>query len=197
MTEKRYRTKFGVIMPPWKSVTVLPNLTMEFVITGLVPSKKNRQKASFNYSWVFAQVRKFLKEHPEENVKKETVTRFIWSLVKNIHPFLFKPREVLEWEERVKPIITKQAASWVESYKHKGLTFPVTKCRINIKYYWADNYSRDNINKDESIYDILKECGIIADDNYKNVFRITSESCNYTNEIRDHIVAIYVSAYEW
>lgn len=192
------RTRFGVVIPPWRKVKRQKPVTIEFVLTGLIPSKKNRQRASFNYSWAIGQVRKYFKNrNPHETLTVQEVSKFVVGLIKNIKPFIFKTKEVSDWEEASKIIITEQAATWIKSFANRGLIFPISEAQISIKHYWADEYIRDNSNRAESIHDLLVDANIIVDDNYKCLFKNESEAQCYKEEIVDHITVIHLTAYRW
>ena len=191
----RIRTRFGVTIPPWRKVDRGTPVILNFVLTGTIPSKKNKQRASFNHKWVFGQVKKFLRETEGNPTSAQTV-KFIWDLVKNIRPFIFKPPDVVKWEEETLPIIIEQAAA-NRLNKSGEVSYPLTEFEITTKYYWADEHGRDTIGKDEAIYDIFVKAGIFADDDYKNLFRSKSEALCYKDRIVDHIADIYVTAYKW
>lgn len=194
----RARTRFGVVIPPWVEDKPKNPITIEFVLTGKIPSKKNRSKPSFNFSWVIGQIRKFHKERKKETPLSigESVN-FMIKLVKNIKPFIYKPPDIIAWEDAAKMKIAEQAAEWSESYKKRCLIFPISKCQVLIKHYWADEYIRDNSNRAESIHDLLVDAGIIVDDNYKCLFENTSKAKCFKDEIVNHITLIKVTAYKW
>lgn len=192
----RIKTKYGITIPPWEPEERGRPVTLEFVLDGKIPAKKNQQRASFNYRWVFQQCRTFLKEHPE-TIPATAVVKFLWKTVKNIHPFIYKPPDIIQWEEEATAKIVKQAADWRKGFEARGLSFPITECSISIKYYLKDNVKRDNVNRDESIYDILVSAGIIADDNYTCLFKTQSEAKCYKDRITDHVALIFITAYKW
>lgn len=49
------------------------------------------------------------------------------------------------------------------------LRLPIVRCKINIKFFFADDKDRDCTNKAETIMDALVEHKILADDNFKVV----------------------------
>lgn len=193
----RKRTKFGIVIPPWRPNKRPQPITIEFVLTGLIPSKKNRQRASFNYSWAIGQVRSFFRSQTPAGIDLTTVLRFVVKLIKDIRPFIYKPQEILDWEKQAIEILIKQANDNRLTYARHRLKFPITECSISILHYWADGYQRDNSNREQTLHDILISAGIIADDNYKCLFRNSSEAACFENEIVDHITTINITAYAW
>lgn len=193
----RKRTKFGVIIPPWRPNKRPNPITFELVLTGKIPSTKNRQRASFNYSWAISQVKKFFKTQTAADITVANCMRFVIKLIRDIKPFIYKPAEITAWEDNAKAILVKQAAYWKEVYAKQGLSFPVSSCSISIKHYWADAYQRDNGNRQETLHDILVSSGIILDDNYKCLYLIKSEADCFEDEITDHITTINITAYRW
>lgn len=191
------RTRNGVVIPPWRHENKGRCVTLEFVLTGLIPSKKNRQRASFNYSWAISQVRQFFKTQQASNITVAGTLKFVVKLIKNIRPFIYKPEEIKKWEDAAITDLLRQANDWRESFSAQGLCYPITHAQISIKHYWADDYQRDNGNRAETIHDVLVQCGILADDNYKCLFRTVSESKLYKDEITQHITLIHLTAYRW
>jgi len=191
------RTRFGVIIPPWRKPDRGECVTLEFVLTGKIPSKKNRQRASFNYSWAISQVRQYFKTQDKHTITAAGTLRFVVKLIRDIRPFIYKPPEITEWETAAKQQITYQANEWRRIFASKGLCYPLCVAQVSIKHYWADEYQRDNSNREQTIHDILVEAGILADDNYKCLFRNVSEAQCYKDEILDHITLIHITAYRW
>lgn len=58
---------------------------------------------------------------------------------------------------------------WEEEYLYKlpKLSVPISKCIINVYYYFPDNRRRDTHNEFESIADILVKAKIIQDDRWQ------------------------------
>lgn len=193
----RKRSKFGVVIPPWRQNRRGQPITIEFVLTGKIPSKKNRQRASFNYSWAIGQVKKFFRSTTPKEITVAATLKFVVSLIRNIKPFIYKPPEIEQWEAEATKILLSQASWWAERYIKQGLNYPITNCSVSIKHYWADEYQRDNVNREQTIHDLLVSTGIIADDNYKCLFLTVSEADCFKDEITDHITTINVTAYRW
>lgn len=187
----RLRTRFGVVIPPWRKPSTAQYLNLEFVLTGKIPSKKNRQRATFNYTWVINQVKYFFQARQE--VGKKDALKFIVSLIRNIKPYIFKPTEIAKWEEEAIQVLCAQAAEWAETYKRYDLSFPLSRCSVSIRHYWADEYQRDNTNRAETIHDVLVMAGIIVDDNYKCLHKNSSEADCFKDEILSHITTINIT----
>ena len=45
----------------------------------------------------------------------------------------------------------------------------IKKCRIALNFFHGDLRKRDGDNGTSTIFDLLKDCGVIEDDNWKNV----------------------------
>lgn len=192
------RSRFGIYIPPWRKVDLSKKcVTLEFVLTGPIPSKKNRQRASFNYSWVIAQVKYFFKVQGKEEISVKECVKFLINLIRKIKPFIYKPKVIQDWEKSAAEEIIFQANYWREVFHKQGLAYPITKCSVSIKFYWADKRERDNDNRSLTIHDILKQAGIISEDNYKVLFKTQAEADCYNDEVVDHLTLIHVTAYAW
>lgn len=191
------RSKFGVYIPPWPKEKPAKCVTLEFVLTGLIPSKKNRQRATFNYQWVITQVYDFFKTKNNNDITVGVVRKFIISLVRSIKPWIYKPQHLVDWENSAIEQLHFQSAFWRSAFAAHGLSYPITRCSVSIRHYWKDEYKRDNSNKEQTIHDILVQGGIIADDNFKCLFKNVSEAKMFLGEINEHITLIHVTAYEW
>jgi hypothetical protein len=189
------KKKFGIHIPPPKEKEPGNPVTLEFVIGGIIPSKKNMQIPSFNYKWVYEQVKMQGRKQPSFTSKQFRDT--VWMLIKSIKLFITNPTKYQKWEESTKNTIVNQAAQWRQSYADVGLSFPITRCSIRIRHCWKDSYPRDNSNKAEGIHDILVSTGIIADDSYTCLFKNSSDAACYKGEITDHVTIIYLTAYKW
>src|SRR5690606_26399495 len=110
------------------------------------------------------QVRTFFKTR--NSVSRSEAVKFFIQLIKNIKPFIFKPKNIRDWEEQSGEIILQQLHAQMsrEKLAQHGIVFPVTDFTMNVKFYWKDKYRRDNTNRLQSIEDIFVEKMIIADD---------------------------------
>lgn len=173
----RYQTYFGIPIPPFKEEKFgAGTTTIRFIITGNTPSKKNNEQA--------VTIRKPARDWAREQAKLRPAT---WEDVhKGISMCKSKMRPnmaYLAFVDRVKPVLHSQAAIWMERLKDKGLTFPIPKATMTLRLYFKGRYVSDTVNKQQTIQDILKECQIIANDDYKTLNPINSASACYYEEI--------------
>ncbi len=192
------RSRFGVYIPLWpKDKPTGRCVTLEFVLTGLIPSKKNRQRATFNYSWAIGQVRSFFKTRTDKEIDATTAKKFLIKLLRDIKPWIYKPDEIVQWEKQAIEQLHFQSVFWKEVFAKHDLVYPITRCSISIRHYWKDEYERDNSNREQTIHDILVAGKIIADDHSKCLFRNTSEAKIFPGQLTDHITTINITAYDW
>lgn len=188
MTKSRIFTYFGVHVPPWKEEKLgSGGITIFFVLTGKTPSKKNNQQA--------VAVRKFARKWALDEKKVRPVPT--WADVHKAISMVFaKMRgnaEYISFLEKVKPLLQHQCAYWSERLFSKGVIFPLQKATMTLKLYFKDRYVTDTVNKQQTIQDVLKSCGIIANDDYKTLNPIHSASACYYEEIVKDISFISLS----
>jgi len=182
--KKHFKTWFGVAVPPFKEEKIgAGSITIRFVVTGKIPSKKNNQMSvavrKFARSW--------LKSQPSVGRKEAEIA---------ISKCTSKVRgnaEYKEWVERVTPIIHSQSAWWVNQLKEKGLVFPLQKATMSLRLYFKHRYVSDTVNKQQSINDLLVDAGIIANDDYNTLNPVHSASACYYEEIIHDIALITLS----
>lgn len=183
--------KFGVFIPPKrKKDEPKAPVTLEFVLAGWVPSKKNLQVPTFNKG-NFMNKMSYLKATSALNLGA------ISKVVKDTRCYLRNAAKVEVWTEKSSKELLFQAQMWRVAFEKAGIAFPITRCSIHIRYCWADLYRRDNVNRDQSIFDILVSTGIILDDMATCLFKTSSEADTYVDEITDHVTQIFVTAYNW
>lgn len=191
------RSRFGVYIPKWPDNDPAPCVTLEFVLEGLIPSKKNRQRVTFNYSWAMGQIRQFFKLRGNKPISVKEVMKFVVGLIRNIKPWIYKPQEIVDWELAAIEKLHFQSTYWKAVFHKQGLSYPITRCSISIRHYWKDSYQRDNSNREQTIHDILVQGGIVLDDNSKCLFKNTSEAKEFPDEVTDHLTIIHLTAYSW
>lgn len=174
---KRFQTYFGVPIPPFKEDKLgAGSITIRFVITGKVPSKKNNQQA--------IAVRKFARDWANHEAKKRQPT---WADVhKGITMVKSKMRgnlPYIEFLKKIKPEIIKQMQEWSGRLADKGLIFPIPKASMSLRLYFKNRYITDTVNKQQTIQDLLVHCGVIANDDYKSLNPIHSASASFYEEI--------------
>lgn len=176
--KSRIFTYFGTPIPPWKEEKIgSGGVTLFFVLTGKVPSKKNNQQA--------VSVRRFARKWAIEEQKKRSNPT--WADVhKAIGMVSSKMRgnaEYLLFLQKIKPVLQQQSSYWASKLEHRGVVFPIKKASMTLKFYFKDKYITDTVNKQQTVQDVLKECGIIANDDYKTLNPIHSSSACYYEEI--------------
>lgn len=194
MSNKRFQTYFGVAVPPWKQESYNTGATtIRFVLTGAVISKKNNEQA--------IAIRKYARDFLKEQAKKVPADKAGYiSLVdaqKAIGMVYAKMRgnaQYIKFLAMVKPVLAPQMSYWIERLQHKGLMFPLpSKASISIRLYIKDQYRRDTVNAMQTIHDMLKDCGILFDDDDKHLNPVTGASARYYEELLSNITVISIS----
>lgn len=171
---------FGVHIPPKKQFKPKKYLTLRFVITGVIPSKKNDFVPYNNIRQIMPTA-----------IKKFGYTKPAFEYIqKNAKSWLRGSKKYLEWLDEIDESFREQMEYWRVKY---NLIYPLDFVSIKNYYFFADNTARDTISKDESIYDMLVNKRLILEDDYSVLHKTTSEAANYKNEIRDSIVTIDVT----
>lgn len=181
----------GVPLPPRKQYSHSKCVTIRFVITGTIPSKKNRMLATMNWNKIFKALVTLFVSGGGLTVKK------VMAILSDNKPFVRQSEKYKEWEKVVKPILAQQAAKNLLAYRSHGLEYPIRKASISVYHYWKDNLTRDNSNKCEGIHDMLVSLNIIRDDTWQCLFRTKSEANIYPGQLLDHITVVELTAYEW
>jgi hypothetical protein len=184
----RFQTYFGVPIPPFKEEKLgAGSVTIRFVITGKVPSKKNSQQSVA----IRKKARDWLKE---QKAKKGNITYD--DAQKAIGMTYSKMRGNAEYREfilKAKPVIIEQAAWWKNRLEKKGLIFPLYKAALSLRFYFNNRYITDTVNKQQTIQDLLVESEIIADDDYDTLNPIYAASACYVDELIHSIAFISIS----
>lgn len=191
--QKKYfagQKSHGVHIPPRKKQEG-KSITLEFVLTGTVPSKKNMQIPTFDRVYVPDKVAAFA----ISNKNSPTLSKDIRKIVRDIRCYIHNSANYTKWVARQKEVIVQQAQANLARYGRHDITFPIARCSVSIVFYWADDRTRDNSNKAETIHDLLVSCGIIEDDNYSCLFKHSAEGHNYKGEINQHIAQVFITAY--
>jgi hypothetical protein len=185
---KRFQTYFGVSVPPFKERKLgAGSVTIRFIITGKIPSKKNNQMS--------VAVRK----HARAWVKKQQQLPGspTWAMMgKAISMCKSKVRansEYIAWVEKTKPVLHAQSGWWKQKLENRGLIFPLEKSTMSLRLYFKDRYVTDTVNKQQSIQDLLIAAGILANDDYKSLNPIHSASACYFEELTHDIAFISLS----
>lgn len=191
----RIKTIHGVHIPPRKKKDGRQPgckfVTLDFVITGTIPSKKNRQIPSISRPQLY----KILERLSNGSIGYKEAIRQT-NLVK---PFIRNSKKFKEWHEAKKALVCLQAQTWGDRLKNKGhdILFPISDASISIYHYWKDNVIRDNSNKSETLHDLFVDAGITVDDCWQALTPIHADANLYDGEITDHITEIQITAYNW
>lgn len=175
---KRFQTYFGIPIPPFKEKKLgAGSTTIRFVVTGKVPSKKNSQQA--------VTIRQKARDFLNLTYKQKGVIS-ITDAQKAIGMCYAKMRGNAEYKHFInitRPIITEQMQEWSKRLRDKGLIFPLDKTTLSLRFYFNNRYVTDTVNKQQTIQDLLVECGVIADDDYDTLNPIHSASACYYEEL--------------
>lgn len=178
---KRFQTWFGVPIPPFKEELFgSHSTTIRFVITGSIPSKKNNQQAitvrQSARDWVNEMKRQG--KQPTWEMMHEAISRTTSKMRGNA--------KYIEFLEASRPVIKEQMQFWSKSLSSKGLMFPLTQATMSLRLYFKNRYITDTVNKQQTIQDLLVDCGVIANDDYNTLNPINSKSgCFYEEIIYD------------
>ena len=183
---KRIKTYHGVVVPPWREEKIKQgkSITLVFTLTKRVPSKKNELVAVVDRTDAF----KYLNTLPNMINKKQAATMLFKTFARIKNSLVYEA-----WETGVVEVLKIQLASQQPSAAKRGVIFPVTSAMITTKYYWKGKYRRDNSNKVEGIMDALVKANIIADDSDRVVRDTTQKARDYSDEVLESIVMIYVT----
>lgn len=184
---KRFQTYFGVPIPPFKEQKYgSGSTTIRFVVTGKIPSKKNNTMA--------VTIRKNAKDYIAKLSKNGSISpKDAYTAINMVHSKVRGNQEYQQWVKDWKPKLLEQMHTWVERLGDKGLIFPLPKATMSVRFYFNNNYITDTINKAQSIQDLLVDCHIIQDDNYKALNPIHYASANYKDELVESICFISIS----
>lgn len=185
---KRFQTYFGVPIPPFKEEKLgAGSVTIRFVITGKVPSKKNNQQA--------IAVRKHARDWAKQTAKQKPVPSWddVHKAVSMVKSKMRGNVQYMDFLNRVKPVIMEQMQYWSSRLQSKGLIFPIPKSTMSLRFYFKDRYITDTVNKQQTIQDVLVHCGVIANDDYKSLNPIHSASASYYDEIIYDISFVSIS----
>lgn len=184
----RFQTYFGVPIPPFKEKKIGAGAsTIRFVITGKIPSKKNHLQSIS----VRKGAKDFLygKKNSGQNISFSDAIEAVNLVSSKVRP----NEEYRDFVDRCKPIIQEQMLTWSNRLYSKGLVFPLQKAAMNLRLYFKARHITDTVNKQQSIQDLLIECGVLANDDYNTLNPIHSESACYYEELIHDIAFISLS----
>jgi hypothetical protein len=184
---KRFISIQGTPIPPFKE-TKLGNgsVSIRFVIKGNIVSKKNNNLS--------VTIRKAARDYLKKVSKNGTVSiadaqKAVSMTTSKVMPNL----EYKKWLQEQKPLIQEQMQEWSKRLGSKGLIFPIDKCKMYTKFYFANNYRSDLSNKQFSIEDLLVDCKVIQDDCYFNIPQIEVVGANYKDELIDSLCVVVLT----
>lgn len=184
----RHLTYFGVPVPVFRIEKLGSGaFTIRFVLKGRIVSKKNHQQAVAR--------RKEAKEFLYETFKNKGQISLPDALaaVDMVQPKMIGNIEYNAFLKQFRPVIQEQMRVWEQRLGGKGLKFPLKKASLSLKLYFADRYVTDTVNKQQSIQDLLVDCGVIANDDYATVNPIFAGSMNCHKKLRENICFISLS----
>lgn len=184
---KRFLTISGVPIPPFKEQKYgSKSTTIRFVVQGKIPAKKNNQQS--------VTVRKVARDWAKKQSTKRQPT---WADVhKAISMCSSKMRGNVKYNDfikQTKPYILEQMKVWSKRLEHKGIVFPIPKATMSLKFYFKDRYVRDCVNAQQTVQDLLVDCGVITDDNYNALNPITAKAACYPDELVHSITSIVLT----
>lgn len=189
---KRFQTYFGIPLPPWKEEPIgAGSTTIRFVLKGSIPSKKNNTMAVA----VRLNARNFLFEALSGDgvITKSAALNIALKAIKMVYAKIRPNKAYIQFVKEQKPFIRDQMESWAKSLQQKGLVFPLTKATMTLRFYFHARYVQDTVNKQQSIQDLLHECGVIMNDDYLTLNPIHSASACYYEEIVESLSWISLS----
>lgn len=185
---KRFQTYFGVPIPPFKEEKLgAGSTTIRFVVTGKVPSKKNSQQAVT----IRQRARDFLKQTRSQ--KGSISYDDAQKAISMCYAKMRGNAEYIHFVNKTKPVIVAQMQEWSKRLQSKGLIFPLDKATLSLRFYFNNRYVTDTVNKQQTIQDLLVECGVIFDDDYDSLNPIHSASACYVDELAYSISFISLS----
>jgi len=183
--EGRITSLFGTNIPPKKKRVDTNYITIVFLINGVIPSKKNRQRARSNFWAIKSWLNKIKTPVMGYDISKQIEDR--------LKLYIQGSSEHKIWFDNTKKVILEQAAYWSSKYEKYKVIYPLTDVSMKVYHYWADNRKRDLSNKFETIADLLVNAGIIADDSWQVMDSISSDGAEYSGQILDHITLVSVT----
>lgn len=177
---------FGIYVPPFKRTKFKSDgaISIWFVLEGGVPSKKNQKKA-------VTEQREARKYVAECFTTRGTMSKFeVFKALDMCYSRIVANEFYSKFLSDTKPLIIEQMQDWSGRFKDRGLIFPINKATLSLQLFFKGQYITDTINKLQTLQDLLVDCGVISDDNYKVLNPIHAESACYYEEILKDISKI-------
>lgn len=190
MAPKRFQTYFGIPFPPWREKKIRTGTntyTIWFALKGRVPSKKNNQQAVTRRNEAADYLNDLF-------AKSDTINKAqAFTAIKKVSAKMRGNDQYKAFLEEQSPFLEEQQRYWQKKLADKGLIFPISEAALSIRFYFAQKYRQDSVNKQQSIQDILKDCRIILDDDYTVTDPTTSAGRCYAGEIKENLTYIRIT----
>lgn len=190
--KKRIKTYYGITVPPWKHIPVKKSMTLVFVVTGRIPSKKNELVAVVDRNDAFKMLKDKMTSMPDMIPKKQAANLAISILFKTFGRVV-NSKDYQKWESETVEKLKEQLSKNLPAAQNNGLIFPLSKASVAIKFYWKGKYRRDNSNKAEGLHDALVKANIILDDSDKVIPDTSHSAMDYSEEILESIAVMYIT----
>lgn len=174
---------FGIYVPPFKRTVFKSKgaLSIYFVLSGPIPSKKNQKMAYTERKEGFKIIKDRLSG--EGMITKLEARKIAIDAVWKVHSKIVANEHYKKFLAGQKETILRQMAFWSGRFQERGLIFPLEKASLSMQLHFKGRYVTDTINKLQTLQDLLVDCGVITDDNYKVLNPIHAESACYYEEI--------------
>jgi hypothetical protein len=189
---KRIKTYHGVPIPSWRHVPIGNSMTLVFVMTGRIPSKKNELVAVVERKDAFEYMKSALKQMPTM-VSKQQAAKMATTMLFKAYGKVVNSKAYQEWEAMAVETFKEQLKVFVDAAHRNGIIFPISKCTVAVKFYWKGKYRRDNSNKSEGLHDALVAAHILADDSDKVMPDTSQGARDYSEEILKSMAVIYIT----
>lgn len=184
----RFITYFGVPVPVFRIEKIGAGaFTIRFVLKGRIASKKNNMQAVVRRK----EAKDFL--HGVQRDKGLITLADALRAVDMVQPKMVGNIDYRRFLDRFRPVIKEQMAVWESRLGAKGVKFPLRKVSLSMRLYFADQYITDTLNKQQSVHDLLVDCGVIVDDDRLTVNPYTGESMSCFRKIKENICFISLS----
>jgi hypothetical protein len=179
------KTYHGIPVPPWRHEVVKKSMTLVFIVTGRIPSKKNELVAVVDRVDAF----KYLATISGPTItKKEAVTMVFKTFGRIKNAVAYE-----QWEAATVDIFREQQKVFQSAAHRNGIVFPLSKATVSTKFYWKGKYRRDNSNKSEGLHDALVKAQILLDDSDRVIADTAQSARDYSEEVIQSMAVIYIT----
>lgn len=181
----RHKTYYGIPVPYFREESHGDGgFTIRFVLKGRIPSKKNKQMAVVSKG----DAKKFLYATMRDNGKISLSDAL--RAVDMAKGKMIGNKAYYAFLELFRPVIREQMKAQEQKMAAKGLQFPLKKARLSLKFYYADRHITDTVNKQQSIQDLLVDCGVVKNDDYGTLNPISSSSASFFRELKENVCMV-------